>query len=1288
MSHLTKAEIERKLLWGTTINWTDASSKKASTALATPAQRRLFEYLLASAVREPTGLTETFITGLHAAFDAETDPAAKAVAPNDTAVQPTSWRLHAIESEGFGGLNIWKGKSFKYEFEAESHLMEGPNGSGKSSLTGAIIWALTGERPRDQAPTAPHVAKPVFGANEQALGNWPPIATYPPTTSDLKSTPAVRVTLTFMDDAGNEAKVERRLNGAKVETDWDPKLNFPSVLLEAGLLMPARLAILKLNENKGDLTESVQKLTGLDDLVALGQLCDGLCHSTREYRSFKKNELKNAIKSFNEFLTQAREALKPVSVPVDNFVPANTSEPDGAMAKFGQMLTAKAQELTSVVASDLSSSLDLSKIPVQTSVVAAIAAADDDVKAGLAAFTTWKTLTKISSSLDAGARTRIQTAIGVAKDAAREAESLRKNGLADSRFQLKSLAARWHATHSTGSIDDCPVCLHTLSGDPALAAELEGLKQSGEAASRSYADNINRIIADLKQCVPETLRAYSAATLAFDPQVAVPNDAKTIFCGNQKYSKILVSLVAQVNSSLTTIPSQSVTHSPIVTQPSEEQMDKQVADLIAVLERLLMLAEWHTANASRWESWWVELAQGPADSDDKAKSEPANDTTAEKSPESLTAHLERLSNALQKAEPYRKAAKALRDAWKESVDAVKLQKIVDKREEVATALQPLKLLGSLSESIARDAIYQLSARMGEILQGIHLTETLKYREARLIRKEGLVVKAGFGLELRIDATLVANTSWLRAVLWSFILALREEAVKQLGHDPFPILVLDDPQATFDFTHRNLWANYVAGLQGGPNKTQVILTSYDETFLYFIKINGVLGREAMIVSAGPEFEHVTILEGGVLERAWKSAEKLKTPLGGRDYMAKARVYIEAMLKLMLRDEIPKPEDYAMGTCRVHIDRLQSKGISPWNRPDMLDLVKGLDSSKHQQIKHIEIAHHSSSVHLGMAEATAAKTHLSKVLPLLETCFRIIRTTRALHGGQKALHKASPVVKLPEGYKTAVKGLPLQVWGRAAALSDGKAADGVVDISEYSEALIKMITLAQHEAFVLNAPTLEPVARPGDILLVHDGDDPPVNSLVCAIDHNQIVARRFALAAHDSDVAVLSAQTINPFQLAAPVVAQRATLHLREIAGVLYRPDAIDQGVPSAFEVAECKGEAAVSVFGAHHLGLVEVVGRSAEPYALDGQYLLVRKQKVDESLKKMEGRPVIAGDTEGHRYFKRLRLTKDRVVLESLDIGGEHGPVVLAPPGDTGNSLTSIWAVIGVLFELPGQKKKH
>ncbi len=137
-----------------------------------------------------------------------------------------------------------------------------------------------------------------------------------------------------------------------------------------------------------------------------------------------------------------------------------------------------------------------------------------------------------------------------------------------------------------------------------------------------------------------------------------------------------------------------------------------------------------------------------------------------------------------------------------------------------------------------------------------------------------------GNAIRIDATLIANTSWLRAVLWAFTFALREEAVEQFGADLLPLLVFDDPQATFDAEHRHRWTQYVSSLQHGPSSAQVVLTTYDEMFLELIKIDGITGRQAMCAAAGDELGHIGIFEGESLDRKWQETLKGSTPKAAR------------------------------------------------------------------------------------------------------------------------------------------------------------------------------------------------------------------------------------------------------------------------------------------------------------------------------------------------------------------------------------------------------------------------
>jgi hypothetical protein len=545
-----------------------------------------------------------------------------------------------------------------------------------------------------------------------------------------------------------------------------------------------------------------------------------------------------------------------------------------------------------------------------------------------------------------------------------------------------------------------------------------------------------------------------------------------------------------------------------------------------------------------------------------------------------------------------------------------------------------------------------------------------------------------GPKLQIDATLIANTSWLRIVLWAFLFALREEGVEQIGSDPFPLLVFDDPQSTFDSEHRHRWAQYIASLQNGPSKAQLILTTYDEVFLDLIKVAAVTGRQAMIATAGPELGHVGIFEGGSLERKWSETKKLNTPKAGRDYISAVRVYAEGLLRLMLRGEDATVSSVAsgfvLGDCRETIHQLNEKNFTPWDRPQFKKLVDALGKQS-APIKHMEIAHHAGGVVLGMAEATDVEEHWrKKVRGSLEHCFRLARLHHQLHGGLKALHSPPPTVALPEGYKAKVQTIPLRVLGRAAALSGGRAADGRFDLDEFEVSKHKKIVLAQHLAFRLTAPTLEPVARHGDILLVKEPGEPSAKSLVVALSDDRILARRFEIAENHSDIAVLTAQAINPRQIAPPVIAHKATFLLHKIVGVLYEHSAWKAPEQSDMEVCECGGEAVFNGLAVDALGLVEVVGQSAEPRALNKQYLIVKKEiTATEALKTLDGKPIIAADTDDNRYFKRLRIMgTDAIVLESLDSGGDYRPVVLAQPGNGANCLERVWPVAGVLFELP------
>jgi phage repressor protein C with HTH and peptisase S24 domain len=75
---------------------------------------------------------------------------------------------------------------------------------------------------------------------------------------------------------------------------------------------------------------------------------------------------------------------------------------------------------------------------------------------------------------------------------------------------------------------------------------------------------------------------------------------------------------------------------------------------------------------------------------------------------------------------------------------------------------------------------------------------------------------------------------------------------------------------------------------------------------------------------------------------------------------------------------------------------------------------------------------------------------------------------------------------------------------------------------------------------------------------------------------------------------------------------------------------------------------------------------------------------EEAVRRLDGRLVVAVDSDGATYFKRLRLTHDSlVILESLNPDGTTPAELFSlDPDDRLPCVTHVLPVVGVLFELP------
>ena len=114
------------------------------------------------------------------------------------------------------------------------------------------------------------------------------------------------------------------------------------------------------------------------------------------------------------------------------------------------------------------------------------------------------------------------------------------------------------------------------------------------------------------------------------------------------------------------------------------------------------------------------------------------------------------------------------------------------------------------------------------------------------------------------------------------------------------------------------------------------------------------------------------------------------------------------------------------------------------------------------------------------------------------------------------------------------------------------------------------------------------------------------------------------------------------------------------------------------------DTAILVRSLENAHLFQVKGRSAEPIALEGQFLITHQVPFSaDSIAELEGRLVIAVDENGARYFKRMRRHAAIIVLESLNPDGTTPAELLSLDGTQGlPKLTGLLNVTGVLFELP------
>ncbi|HEY5236957.1 MAG TPA: AAA family ATPase [Rhizomicrobium sp.] len=1288
-------------------------------------------------------LVQTLLDGTHAKLDAESGTTREKTASEDNlfvaletswlasgaggpeapeavgavtepgAVVP--WLLEKVEATGFGGINGYSAtEPFVIGISENSECLLGGNGSGKSSLISAIAWGLTGQRINDSNGLSgkSNALHPVFDPSEpeMEIGTWAPIASYPTDRDGYARPASVHVKLTFRKTGTEQRAIVERswTSSGAPETNvvWAPELEPLKQCLDVAVEMPLKMAHLRLGE-AGTLNDAISQLTGLDVLTHVGQLVVSLKLKNGRFLNTPKQaehdqQRKDIERDFDKASTAQPDlkleliGLKAISSWVDK-----PGEYFAAIEKLKVGLVSAVGNDLSTLKEFVDATLDLKKEDHQRQVAAAVTSAttayepshvSGQMKGVCKLLTSFGKIDTIGADLANEARQLADKH----KVSLIDVANAHRRRLADPRLGLKAAAARTHELmHGSILVDECPLCDQQFSSAQlkTLGKEIEKLKADAELLAQTLVAGC-RAVGEAADADRVPFASGLAENIVGPVLQTIRGELRRLLIDSHAFTKTVPEfgrlfdqawLAAEANEIPQVIDAQ-------VAKPNEltgfDSVDQAAIDQcwakVSRFHELAVLADWAVTGVPAIRKFYTEVL-GITHSEDK----PASQNT-------LRGLAWTLNRVVNRARP---AGEAI-DCLTHAMQLARLWLPNEMRKQVRLAIcegiEPLKNLPKFVEADVARQLSTMTQQIEPVAARFHTAAPFRFSGARLEReprqRKGLLRARATPTQItkperayELDASLVANSSWMRALLWAFLFAIRQDRAKQLGGLALPLILLDDPQTTFDQEHRCAWIEAVLDTAGGSSitpKPHVLFSTHDEHFAMQIDLL-IKGFTVRHISFPDAADKVLFVSGRILvDRVWALAQEKQTNQACMDAIGEIRKHLELMVKVIF----PASQGAKATTLGQLMDELRGRVRAkdfPYNQSEFEKLLcVWSDALKEPYRKALSMPHHElKPIYDFNYTRKLFAWCLNDLYKAFYNAFEIIWGIQKAgwklpHAGAVAPFSARKIEA--DGWAVPLPANLNDVIGRVAAESDGRSGG----FGEPGVRLTLKRNMGAHElrevdVCVLAAPTLEPVAEVGDLLLVSHGLPPTHNSLVVceAIGVNR--ARRYSELAGGSGTAALVASAVNPRETRRTIVIAPGSEGARKVIGVVFR---CDWDVPpvSENEVVNFESKAALERLLAESEGLVRVVGESAEPIALDGQHLIIGKAIGTKALlAKFDGKPIVAVKSDD-AIFKRLRLTKVGIVLESIDISGRHPPVVI-----NDNELGGIEfrPVLGVIFDL-------
>jgi len=1082
---------------------------------------------------------------------------------------------------------------------------------------------------------------------------WPDAATLPPSEVPLSArepTYWVALELVGEDAKGNAKRIwVRRHNDEGLgyspngEEPWESIESLTEVKIneldvELCILMPARAAHLRFGKDPQLLTVFAQ-LVGLDDLEHIAEVAGSACSQLR-------TQATRQLKEVDGFEDLARKAIRGVRDSAPDSVSKLAEFPEATdelpnpqrIESLGHKVKALKEEVDRQLAAELGLQLPKAGKPLDDAtkkqlddLPGKVSTAYDRLSMALSeTFSQTFAFAEIDERSIEDLAVRLKEFRETGRRQVEERVQWAKTEQVEPRAPLLLEAAKYFPEGST----QCPVCEKDIKGEP-IADRLNKLRSLADRPHlrRKAQELATDLLNALDKVIPSHKRKESSTQLA--DRVLSDWLAFKKSC----LSDLLAHPGAPSDGEISTLADKLRKRRPRPVKPFvESRWPREFREALAELE-----AAWGQANG------YVDLLracqeQGGTISErlEAILREPAD----ERKPLSLRARLAKAHDLAVSAKPLADTRDHLKTTYKWTKKAADTREQAERRQSLAAAVEPIKGLSGVVRSEVRGIVGEVSSEMESLYDKLYDDEHLRFGMLTPGHPANPDVRDEMNLYVRrgdaiLPFTPFTNAGRGRALALALVFALMSKRTHCLG-----FILQDDPVTSLDDEHRARFVDRLIDPLLEAN--QIVLATHYESFYESAEPVFAEAENLRLTPRRSERDRLRFEPGRLLERVREALSK--SDCSWRAEADNLRVWIERALGA-ISSYCPKP--FIRERLRNTIDAYRQERDPQIATPERDKIIDAIQSIPVMRV--LNKLHHNKAITEPEVRDALTELEICRKHHILKEIERLRALWKHRSAGRPLEHRIIPF-ELPPGL--VISDTEVQVVGSAAAAAEGQP----IDLTE--QAQMKLATVSP---LLVKAPTLAPVALPGQFVLVagqdvvcEDGD------LVAArTDEYGFYLRRFWQVEGD---AVL--ESVNPTTTAAPICVPITKCCARRIVGVLFPgPPGAGRGSEGT-EWAVPTGDDPVNL---ENLLGVQVHGHSLEPIASQGQIVLLRRLADPASVAK--GSLSCIELTEGGAVLKRCYPGPDKWMLLSINPTSPEDPMLVKP-----SDVRSVFALAGVLFD--------